>query len=193
MTFLTLVFVALIFLAATQDIAVDGWALTLLSQDNLSYASTAQTIGLNTGYFLSFTVFLAFNSVEFGCASVAPTPPLLSSSLPSHLTLSLPFLSPFPPGLASSSNKYFRSTPLETPLLTLGGYMRFWSYIYVALTVWIWKYQPEVRPSSLTLCLSLSHPAPRSTRRSSRRRRTRCRRTTRTWTSRRSTRSCTAS
>ena len=42
-----------------------GWALTLLSKENLSYASTAQTIGLNTGYFLSFTVFLAFNSLEF--------------------------------------------------------------------------------------------------------------------------------
>lgn len=64
--FLTLIFVTLIFFAATQDIAVDGWALTLLSQENLSYASTAQTIGLNSGYFLSFTVFLAFNSVEFG-------------------------------------------------------------------------------------------------------------------------------
>lgn len=54
--FLTLIFVTLIFFAATQDIAVDGWALTLLSQENLSYASTAQTIGLNSGYFLSFTV-----------------------------------------------------------------------------------------------------------------------------------------
>lgn len=42
-----------------------GWALTLLSQENLSYASTCQTIGLNTGYFASFTVFLAFNSIEF--------------------------------------------------------------------------------------------------------------------------------
>lgn len=44
---------------------MDGWALTLLSKENLSYASTAQTVGLNVGYFLSFTVFLAFNSVEF--------------------------------------------------------------------------------------------------------------------------------
>ena len=42
-----------------------GWALTLLSHDSLSYASTCQTIGLNTGYFASFTVFLAFNSVDF--------------------------------------------------------------------------------------------------------------------------------
>ncbi|KAF5375270.1 hypothetical protein D9758_000085 [Tetrapyrgos nigripes] len=62
---LTFVFTSLVFISATQDIAVDGWALTLLSHDNLSYASTCQTIGLNTGYFASFTVFLAFNSVEF--------------------------------------------------------------------------------------------------------------------------------
>ena len=62
---LTAVFFVLIFFSATQDIAVDGWALTLLSKDNVSFASTAQTIGLNSGYFLSFTVFLAFNSPEF--------------------------------------------------------------------------------------------------------------------------------
>ncbi|KAI8367620.1 acetyl-coenzyme A transporter 1-domain-containing protein [Radiomyces spectabilis] len=62
---LTVSFLITIFFCATQDIAVDGWALTLLSKESLSYASTAQTIGLNTGYFLSFTVFLAFNSSEF--------------------------------------------------------------------------------------------------------------------------------
>ncbi|CCG81312.1 SD08430p [Taphrina deformans PYCC 5710] len=62
---LTTFFFLLVLLCATQDIAVDGWALTLLSEENLSYASTAQTVGLNTGYFLSFTVFLAFQSPEF--------------------------------------------------------------------------------------------------------------------------------
>lgn len=62
---LTYSFLITIFFCATQDIAVDGWALTLLSKDSLSYASTAQTIGLNSGYFMSFTVFLSFNSVEF--------------------------------------------------------------------------------------------------------------------------------
>lgn len=55
----------LVFLCATQDIAVDGWALTILSKQSLSYASTAQTVGLNMGYFLSFTVFLSLNSNEF--------------------------------------------------------------------------------------------------------------------------------
>lgn len=58
-------FFLLILLCATQDIAVDGWALTILSKHALSYASTAQTIGINSGYFLSFTVFLAFNSADF--------------------------------------------------------------------------------------------------------------------------------
>jgi Acetyl-coenzyme A transporter 1 len=47
-----------------------GWALTLLSDENLSYASTCQTIGLNTGYFASFTVFLALNSEAFRYALV---------------------------------------------------------------------------------------------------------------------------
>lgn len=42
-----------------------GWALTLLSPENLSYASTAQTVGLTAGQFLSYTVFLAFNSKDF--------------------------------------------------------------------------------------------------------------------------------
>lgn len=42
-----------------------GWALTLLSEENLAYAATCQTIGLNTGFFASFTVFLALNSESF--------------------------------------------------------------------------------------------------------------------------------
>lgn len=55
----------LVLMCATQDIAVDGWALTLLTPGNVSYASTAQTVGLTAGQFLSYTVFLAFNSKDF--------------------------------------------------------------------------------------------------------------------------------
>jgi hypothetical protein len=42
-----------------QDIAVDGWALTLLSPGRVSLAATCQTCGVSTGFFTSFTVFLA--------------------------------------------------------------------------------------------------------------------------------------
>ncbi|KAK4950103.1 hypothetical protein LTR10_011080 [Elasticomyces elasticus] len=88
----------LVFMCATQDIAVDGWALTLLSPTNLSYASTAQTVGLTGGHFLSYTVFLALSSPDF-------------------------------------TNKYFRSTPAATGLLTLGGYLQFWGLAYLAVTL----------------------------------------------------------
>ncbi|KAJ2010942.1 hypothetical protein GGI06_004727, partial [Coemansia sp. S85] len=67
-------FLAIVFLSATQDIAVDGWALTLLSKENLSYASTCQTVGINCGFFLSFTVFLALNSTEFSNKYLFSTP-----------------------------------------------------------------------------------------------------------------------
>jgi PAT family acetyl-CoA transporter-like MFS transporter 1 len=66
---LAILFFFLIILVATQDIAVDGWALTLLSSHNLSYASTSQSIGQNIGYFLSYSVFLALN--EFGYTNLS--------------------------------------------------------------------------------------------------------------------------
>lgn len=87
----------LVFLCATQDIAVDGWALTLLSPQNLSYASTAQTVGLTGGHFLSYTVFLAFNSPDF-------------------------------------ANRWFRSSPSPEGVMTLGGYLTFWGWAYLAVT-----------------------------------------------------------
>ncbi|KAH9244049.1 hypothetical protein BASA81_018589 [Batrachochytrium salamandrivorans] len=39
---LALVFTTMVFLCATQDIAVDGWALTLLHEENKTYASTVK-------------------------------------------------------------------------------------------------------------------------------------------------------
>ena len=87
----------LVFLCATQDIAVDGWALTLLSPQNLSYASTAQTVGLTAGHFLSYTVFLAFESPDF-------------------------------------ANRWFRSSPRDEGVMTLGGYLTFWGWAYLLVT-----------------------------------------------------------
>lgn len=62
---LTLLFFFLHFLAATQDIAVDGWALTMLSRENVGYASTCNSVGQTTGFFLGYTIFLAMSSPEF--------------------------------------------------------------------------------------------------------------------------------
>lgn len=89
---------ALVFFCATQDIAVDGWALTLLSPPNLSYASTAQTVGLTGGHFLSYTVFLAFQSPDF-------------------------------------ANRWFRSAASTEGVMTLGGYLTFWGWAYIVVTM----------------------------------------------------------
>jgi MFS transporter, PAT family, solute carrier family 33 (acetyl-CoA transportor), member 1 len=88
----------LVLMCATQDIAVDGWALTLLTPGNLSYASTAQTVGLTAGQFMSYTVFLAFNSKDF-------------------------------------ANRWFRTVPLDSGLVTLGGYLTFWGWALIVVTV----------------------------------------------------------
>ncbi|XP_056334720.1 acetyl-coenzyme A transporter 1 [Danio aesculapii] len=62
---LTAVFFLLAFLAATQDIAVDGWALTMLSRENVGYASTCNSVGQTAGYFLGNVLFLALESADF--------------------------------------------------------------------------------------------------------------------------------
>ncbi|KAH8144519.1 uncharacterized protein LAJ45_11494 [Morchella importuna] len=107
----TFVFFTLVMLCATQDIAVDGWALTLLSPENLSYASTAQTVGLTAGQFLSFTVFLAFNAPEF-------------------------------------SNRYFRTVPQTYGLMTLSGYLKFWGWAYLIITLGLALIKKEEKNSN---------------------------------------------
>lgn len=60
----TIFFFALYFLMATQDIAVDGWALTMLSKKNRGRGPVMNSIGQNIGFFLSFVGFLALNDAE---------------------------------------------------------------------------------------------------------------------------------
>jgi PAT family acetyl-CoA transporter-like MFS transporter 1 len=66
---ITAYFFALYFLFATQDIAVDGYALTLLSKENRGRGPVCNSIGQNIGYFISFVGFLALNDAE-SCESI---------------------------------------------------------------------------------------------------------------------------
>ncbi|KAK0087157.1 hypothetical protein PV325_001670 [Microctonus aethiopoides] len=59
---LTVLFFLLNVLAATQDIAVDGWALTMLKRKNVGYASTCNSVGQTAGYFLGYVLFMALES-----------------------------------------------------------------------------------------------------------------------------------
>ncbi|PSN49381.1 Acetyl-coenzyme A transporter 1 [Blattella germanica] len=72
---LTFCFFCLNFLAATQDIAVDGWALTMLHRRNVGHASTCNSVGQTAGYFLGYVVFVGLESVEF-CNTYLRSEPL---------------------------------------------------------------------------------------------------------------------
>lgn len=62
---LTVLSFFLVLLVATQDIAVDGWALSMLSKTFIGYASTCQSLGVTCGFFSSFTGFLALSDEHF--------------------------------------------------------------------------------------------------------------------------------
>ncbi|KAG2491940.1 hypothetical protein HYH03_009673 [Edaphochlamys debaryana] len=110
---LTGLFLVFVFLMATQDIAVDGWALTLLSPANVSYASTCQTVGQTTGIFTSFTVFLALQDAAFCNKYIRGTQWLGGVRL----------------------GGWFGTEPSDVGLVTLAGYMRFWGWVFAAVTV----------------------------------------------------------
>ncbi|CAB1106112.1 unnamed protein product [Ectocarpus sp. CCAP 1310/34] len=104
---LTAYFLALYFIMATQDIAVDGWALTMLSRENVGFASTCNTIGQTLGFFISQVGFLAL----------------------------------YDPGVC---NKYFRSEPSDVGIVTLSTFLQFWGAVFLATTIWLCLFKPEV-------------------------------------------------
>jgi hypothetical protein len=73
-------FLVLYFLVATQDIAVDGWALELLRPENVGYASTANTVGQGVGIQAAFSIFLAMDSADVCNTYIRPALGLPPSS-----------------------------------------------------------------------------------------------------------------
>ncbi|CAB3221904.1 unnamed protein product [Arctia plantaginis] len=106
MMYLTISFLFLNFLAATQDIAVDGWALTMLKRCNVGHASTCNTVGQTAGFFLGYVLFLALESPYF-------------------------------------CNKYIRSEPEATGIVTLASFLLFWGWIFIITTTLIAVFKHE--------------------------------------------------
>ncbi|KAH9594159.1 Major facilitator super domain-containing protein 3 [Schistosoma haematobium] len=71
---LTITFFVLTFLTATQDVAVDGWALTLLSKKNVGLASTCNKVGQSLGYALSFIPLVCLESPDIPNKYLRRTP-----------------------------------------------------------------------------------------------------------------------
>jgi PAT family acetyl-CoA transporter-like MFS transporter 1 len=144
----TLFFFALVLLAATQDIAVDGWALTLLSRERVGWASTCQTVGTNLGFFASSAALLALGDPGFcarwvfrrrreevaGVAAlVARARRALAGLAPRSSSLSSP----------SSSSSGSSAAPASPALWSLGSYLLFWGWAYLAVTLFVAACVPE--------------------------------------------------
>ncbi|KPI94436.1 PREDICTED: acetyl-coenzyme A transporter 1 [Papilio xuthus] len=106
MMILTISFLFLNFLAATQDIAVDGWALTMLKRCNVGHASTCNTVGQTAGFFLGYVLFLALESPYF-------------------------------------CNKYLRTVPEDTGLVTLSSFLLFWGWVFIITTTIVALFKHE--------------------------------------------------
>ena len=109
---ISLSFLLVVFLIATQDIALDGWALTLLPPSVRTYASTCQSLGLQIGGFVSFSLFMALHSAGF-------------------------------------CNRFLRSTPSDTGLLSLEAFMYWVGFLFILVSV-------------LLLLLPIAEPLPRA-------------------------------
>ncbi|CAI2722987.1 unnamed protein product [Schistosoma spindalis] len=71
---LTITFFVLTFLTATQDIAVDGWALTMLSKKNVGWASTCNKVGQSLGHALAFIPLVCLESPDIPNKYLRRTP-----------------------------------------------------------------------------------------------------------------------
>ena len=64
-TLLAIVFFGIMFLTATQDICVDGLAISLFTATNSQWTSTSQTVGQTMGRFIGSPFLLTLESANF--------------------------------------------------------------------------------------------------------------------------------
>lgn len=62
---IAILFFCLNFLVATQDICVDGWALTLLSEENAGASANCNAAGQTMGVFVGYGMFMSLYSADF--------------------------------------------------------------------------------------------------------------------------------
>ncbi|GMH70200.1 hypothetical protein TL16_g05349 [Triparma laevis f. inornata] len=112
----TAFFFVLYLMLATQDIAVDGWALTMLKKENRGKGPVCNSIGQNIGTLLSYTGFLALNDET------------LSKSVRSWFGL---------PAFGSDGTR---------SLVSLESFLRICGFAMCAVTVTVGLFKSEVNP-----------------------------------------------
>ncbi|XP_060865229.1 acetyl-coenzyme A transporter 1-like [Metopolophium dirhodum] len=100
-------FCVISFLAATQDIVVDGWALTMLKKNNVGHASTCNGTGVALGVLIGTICPVLLTSEDF-------------------------------------CNKYLRITLSTGGIITIKGFLYFWSFIIMLITTFIGIFKREM-------------------------------------------------
>ena len=109
---IAILFTTIISGCAVQDIAADGWSVSIVKECNYSYSAIAQMTGLkigkvmtlliitNIGTMVSSTLFFSFNSLEF-------------------------------------CNSYIYSTPQDAPVLDEYSFLRYLGYFVLAVSFYV--------------------------------------------------------
>lgn len=139
-----------------QDIAVDGWALTMLSRENVGLASTCNAVGQTLGFFISQVGFLAlydasvcnkyFRCVIFGSRqlcrlSLGPWVRLRYISFLKILQSNHEHSLVLPCHLVPSC---VRSEPSDVGMITLSTFLQFWGFVFLATTGFVCFFKAEV-------------------------------------------------
>jgi PAT family acetyl-CoA transporter-like MFS transporter 1 len=69
---LAIIFFLLTFLIAIQDVAVDGWSISLLSKENVHWQSISTGLGQTIGYYVGNTLFVLLQSAKFCNNNIRP-------------------------------------------------------------------------------------------------------------------------
>jgi PAT family acetyl-CoA transporter-like MFS transporter 1 len=110
---ITFIFAMVFFCLALQDIAVDAWSVTIVKEENLSYSSTVQSIGLNLGIFFASTVYFALNSLTLCNTYIRP---IYASQ--------------------ESINSVDKLNPYQHPILDEVAFMKWWGLITIVVSAY---------------------------------------------------------
>jgi PAT family acetyl-CoA transporter-like MFS transporter 1 len=69
---LAVIFFLMTFLVATQDVVVDGWAISLLSKKNVHWQAICNGTGQTSGYYVGNICFVILESAKFCNSYVRP-------------------------------------------------------------------------------------------------------------------------
>jgi len=134
---ITFMFTTIFLCLSIQDIAVDGWSLTIVKEQNLSYASSSQNAGIALGVFMSKTAYFAFNSVHFCNTYVrswyVPLATLVHSDADKLLGADV--------GLDSEGHTW--APEYAAPMVDEVSFLRFWGYFIILVALYVMFFQSE--------------------------------------------------